>query len=430
MPPPTLTEIIDAIGDILTEDQKGALVTSLLDGRVQQVQPGDLITAGLCNQMLTDIADLAVRVSALEGSGGGPVITQIQPKNVDISINSLLTVLGTGFDRVPEYNVVMLGGKQITSFNQASSQDALIFPVPDLFTGLPRTVDLTVETGGKVSNKFPVRLKAKARQQLGELTVSEAFLPTGTLQADAEVKFGWDILASTTLDDSLTLSLVVSNVAPAATAAQWQTSAANGFAPPSPLAINPGQTKRVDLTVRAPVGAAAADLQLKVVGIDGQIQKSSPVIPWRAGQSLDPSSANAAVLASEVGDDALIKLVANMETAAGSSYPQGFTFKAGANSSIAFEISDRRGAGAPPATYVCSAKLMGSEGDWAVSNLMGANPPPVPPGQDFTYVIGIDNNAGAAGTEYLLRVEAKQTASAAGLTPYTSFAILPIKLTA
>ncbi|HUD27870.1 MAG TPA: IPT/TIG domain-containing protein [Novosphingobium sp.] len=430
MAAPTLTEIIDAIGDLLPEDQKGQLVTTLLDGRIQQVRPGELITAGLCNQMLTDIADLAVRVSVLEGAGGGPFITAIQPKNVEITINSLLTVLGTGFDKVPEYNVVMLGGKQITQFNEASSQDALIFPVPDLFTGLPRTVDLTVEAAGKVSNKFPVRLKAQPRQQLGELVVTEALMPTGTLSADADVSFGWDVLASTTLEDSLALSLVVTDAAPAASAAQWIASAASGFSPPSPLAINPGQTRRVNLTVHAPAGAVSANLQLKVVGIDGQVQKSSPVIPWRAGQSLEPSSPSAIVLASEVGDDALMDLVDNMETASGSTYPQGFTFKAGAASSIAFEIRDQRGAGAPNATYACKAELVASGGDWTIGNLLGASTPSLPAGEDFSFVISIDNTAGAVGTEYLLRVEARQTATAPGLSPYTSFAILPIKLTA
>lgn len=425
----TLSEILDAVGSLLTEDQKDQLAAQLIGSQLKLVQPGDLITAELFNSVLANVADLAIRVSFLEGTNGGPVITEIQPKGVDITINSLLTVLGTGFNDVPEYNVVTLGGKQITQFNEASSKSALIFPVPDLFTGLPRTVDLTVATDGKTSNAFPVPLKAQPRVQHGEFIVTEAFLPTGTLTADSDEKFGWDVLASTTLDDSLTLSLIVSNADPAASAAAWQAAAATGFAPASPMPINPGQTQRVNLTIHTPPGAKAADLQLKVVGIDGTTQKSSPVVSWHAGQSLDPSSPSAAISASDVGDTNAT-LVANMQTSSGSSYPQGFTFKAGKSTQIAFEVVDKRGAGTPAAAYTCNASLVASGADWTISNALGDNQPNVPQGQDFTYAINITNKAGAAGAEYLLRVEAKQTKSGAGITPYTSFAIFPIKLTA
>lgn len=425
----TLSEILDAVGSLLTEDQKDQLAAQLISSQLTLVHPGDLISADYFNSITANIADLAIRVSALEGTSGGPVITEIQPKGVAITINSLLTVLGTGFNDVPEYNVVTLGGKQITQFNEASSKSALIFPVPDLFTGLPRTVDLTVATDGKTSNAFPVQLKAQPRVQLGELIVTEAFLQTGTLSADSDEKFGWDVFASTTLDDSLTLSLVVSNADPAGSVAAWQAAANIGFAPPSPMPINPGQTQRVDLTIHTPPGAKAADLQLKVVGIDGTTQKSSPVISWKAGASLDPSSPSALVTASDVGDANAV-LVPNMPTSSGSSYPQGFTFKVGKATQISFEVVDKRGGGTPAAAYTCSATLVASPGDWTLANLMGDNMPSVPAGQDFPYVINITNKAGAVGTEYLLRVQVKQTKSGNGITPYTSFAVFPIKLTA
>jgi hypothetical protein len=424
-----MSTILDALEGVLTDAEQQALMGQLIGLRPAGVAPGDLITAELFNDVRNDINALMLRVAALEGAGGGPVITTIQPKGVDITINSLLTVLGTGFNKIPEYNTVMLGGKQITNFNEASSQSALIFPVPDLFTGLPKTVDLTVTNDGKTSNAFPVPLKAHPREQHGEFLVTEAYLPTGTLSANSDEKFGWDVLASTTLGDSLTLSLVVSNADPAASTAQWQAAAATGFAPPSPVAINPGQTRRVDLSIHTPAGAKAADLQLKVVGIDGTTQKSSPIVPWRAGQSLDPSNPNTTVSATQVGNANAV-LISNMQTSSGSSYPQGFTFKAGKTTQIAFEIVDKRGAGTPAAAYTCSAALVTSGGDWTISNAIGDNQPSIPAGQDFTYAINIANKAGAVGTEYLLRVEAKQTKSGSGVTPYTSFAMFPIKLSA
>ena len=422
----TLSEILDAVGNLLSETQKDQLAAQLIGSQLRLVHPGDLITADYFNGMTANLNDLAIRVSKLEGASGGPVITAVLPKG-EVMINALLSVTGTGFNDIPEYNVVMLGGKQITQFNQASSKSELIFPVPDLFTGLPKTVDLTVANDGKTSPAFPVQLKAQPREQHGEFLVTEAYLPTGTLAADSDEKFGWDVLASTTLDDQLTLSLVALNADPAASAAQWQAAAA--FAPASPMAIVPGQTRRVDLTLHVPPGAKAADLQLKVVGIDGTTMKTSPVILWRAGKSLDPSSGFAVVTATEVGD-ANTTLVKNMTTSTGATYQQGFTFKRGNDTQLGFQIKDTRGAGAPKANFTCSATLTSGDGDWTVANVFNATKSGVNPGGDFSFVIDLKNKAGAANAEYLLRVEAKQTASGNGITPYTSYTIFPVKLTA
>lgn len=428
MAPPTISEIISVIGDLLTEEQQGQLVTTLLDGRIRQVNPGDLITAGLVNQMLGDITDLAVRVAALEGAKGGPVVTGIAPDNTGIEIGSLLTVMGTGFNREPAFNIVHLGGKTITQFHEGSSEVALIFPVPDLFSGLPKKVDVSVETGGKVSNTYPVNLVAKPREQLGHIDIDEAAMPSGVLAADANVTFGWDVTAATTLDDTLTFTLEVAGAQPPATAAQWQASAANGFSPPSQMPIKAGETKRVNLTVHAPVGATAANLQFKAVGIDGQVEKLSPVIEWRAGQSLAVSSPNAEITIDEVGDTNFT-IVPNFKASNGTTYPQGFTAKVGAPCDVAFQIKDKRGSG-PSANYTCTATFASDQGDWAIAPIMGGSTTGLAPGGDITFAATFDNNAGAAGKEYFLKIEASQTKSVSGIVPYSSFTIYPIKLIA
>lgn len=425
MAQPTLSEIISAIGDILTEEQKGELVTNLVDGRTTRVAPGDLITAGLFNQMLGDIADLAIRVSALEGAEGGPVITGIQPSTIPIQIGSLLTVLGSGFNPEPRFNTVTLGGKTITQFHDGSSEGALIFPVPDLFTGLPRMVTVSVETGGMVSNTYPVNLVAKPREQLGTIDVTEAVMPTGTLTANAAMSIGWDVEALTTLDDSLTLSLEVSAPQPAASGAKWQQAAAGGFTPASPMPINPGQKKRVTLNLTTPSDAVSANLQLKVVGIDGQVQALSPVIPWRAGQSLTPSSPNAEISIEEVNGDFLE--ITAMATTSSGTFPKGFNAKRLGTGEVTFQVLDKR-TGALTANYACQATFAADGGDWDVTTLMGGTLNNVAPGNDGTLIFSFKNKAGAVGKEYLLRVQAQQTKSVAGITPYTSYKIYPIKL--
>ena len=50
---------------------------------LQQVQPGDLITAEFVNALLSSVSDLEVRVAQLEAGAGttptGPVVTSTSP---------------------------------------------------------------------------------------------------------------------------------------------------------------------------------------------------------------------------------------------------------------------------------------------------------------------------------------------------------------
>jgi hypothetical protein len=88
------------------------------------------------------------RVSQLEGAAGGPVITGLFPSNFPIPTNSILTIVGSGFDREPNRNKVILGSRTITEFREGSDQTLLSFTVPDVFSDLPKQVDAVVETGG------------------------------------------------------------------------------------------------------------------------------------------------------------------------------------------------------------------------------------------------------------------------------------------
>jgi hypothetical protein len=81
-----MSSILDALEGVLSEAERTALFEQLIGLRPAGVAPGDLITAELFNQVLSDVNDLAQRVAVLEGGSDTvphlPVITQIVPQLV------------------------------------------------------------------------------------------------------------------------------------------------------------------------------------------------------------------------------------------------------------------------------------------------------------------------------------------------------------
>jgi hypothetical protein len=81
-----MSSILDALEGVLTEEERLALFTQLINLRPAGVAPGDLITAELFNQVMSDINDLMARMAALEAAvdpvAKTPVITQILPQIV------------------------------------------------------------------------------------------------------------------------------------------------------------------------------------------------------------------------------------------------------------------------------------------------------------------------------------------------------------
>lgn len=73
-----LSAIIDQLQGKLSAADLNALLLAVTSGMKNEVRPGDLITADLMNQLLSDVADLQVRVAGLEQGNGqgstGPTI--------------------------------------------------------------------------------------------------------------------------------------------------------------------------------------------------------------------------------------------------------------------------------------------------------------------------------------------------------------------
>lgn len=64
-----VSEILDAIGNRITPEEKQKLLLAVLARRAERVQPGDLITASLINGLLADMADLKAAQGSRPGAG-------------------------------------------------------------------------------------------------------------------------------------------------------------------------------------------------------------------------------------------------------------------------------------------------------------------------------------------------------------------------
>jgi hypothetical protein len=82
-------------------------------------------------------------------AGTGPQITSINPNSGEVGIEVVIT--GTGFDPIPENNVVIFGNRPAWIKNATTTQLTVIVPV-DL---LPGTVLVTLSVTGQASNAVP-----------------------------------------------------------------------------------------------------------------------------------------------------------------------------------------------------------------------------------------------------------------------------------
>ncbi|MGB5483298.1 IPT/TIG domain-containing protein [Parasphingorhabdus sp.] len=420
-----ISSIFDALEGVLTEAERQALLSQLTDLRAEGVAPGDLITAGMFNEIMSDINDLKVRMAGLEAGSSALVLSAISPPG-DIEVNSLVTLTGVNFNREPRRNVVVVGNVAVTNF-RSGSETSLSFAMPNTLSGLPATFDVVVETGGQRSNALPVTVVAEPREQAGNFEFATVSTPDGTMIGGATVSFTWDITANTTLDDSLTLQLSVGSPA-GASESQWRQNLQ--FEPPSPLVIAAGATRRVVATIFTPASATAADLALLVTGIDGTTRNTSNPVQWRAGQALEVSSSNAIIDFSLPGDDGSgssdFNEVANMDVS-GISF-RGVRVRRGSEAFITLELIDQRG-GTARANYNFAVRTESNDSDWSVT--LGPLPPSVtdvPPGEDREFNIQLRNNSGAAGEITFLRIEATQTRETATLDQFTSFITIPLQL--
>ena len=423
-----MSSILDALEGVLTEDERTALFEQLIGLTPAGVAPGDLITAELFNQVLSDINDLMERVAVLEGAAGGPIIDLLNPAKT-VAVDTILTVTGRNFNPEPRYNVVKIGDVEITQFRADSTPTDLIFMVPDMFVGLPADLPVRVRDGERISNAMPIQVVGPDQTQQGNYVLQNIVSPGGQIAAEAVLNFTWNVQAMTSYPDKVTLELLVGQIqGVGVTVAQWLATAQ--FQPPSPLSVQPGQTKPVSLSVKMPKNATGAQLALKVTSEDGHVSNTSDSIEVKVGAAVEASDPRTIIsfTAPALGGGGM---QANQPVEIGGITLPGVLVKLGGDGKLIFNAADARPSGPnnPAVTYEFSAEFVGPGTGFVLGTPAPTKQQNIPFGQDVEFDLKLKPAPGAtADTTAKLKVTCSQTNVAQGLDAYKTFRIIHLKI--
>ena len=255
-----LSTILDALEEVLTDEERDALSQQLTALRPAGVAPGDLITADLFNRMRYDIDDLLARVAVLEGAAGGPVIERIDPQTLEKQVGSLVTIIGANFRPDEADTRVLFGDIEIADFFPASDERTILVPVPVSFPQLPvSNVPVRVRCRGKLSNAVGINVVAAVVAPDGFVSVTYRGEPLGEIEDDTDYDLVWRVQSQINVSRTFTLEPVVTAVV-GSTQAAWL---AGITLPPGEITLQPGEFEDVTMTVHVPNGAASADINLR-----------------------------------------------------------------------------------------------------------------------------------------------------------------------
>ena len=252
---------------------------------LQQVQPGDLITADFMNALLSSVSDLEVRVAQLEAGSGptatGPVVTSTSPAQT-VQVGGLLALFGLNFSPLSS-TTVHIGEASVTQFAAGSDSQTLRFSVPQL-SGLPRSVPITVTTpSGTSSPAVMMQVTPSDVFQGGQVFVDDENTSPPTPQAGQPAQYQFQVRSETLQPVTYQFTAVATQVTPASPPAVW------------PATLNSSQQQIAEgtpfvavVTVMVPAGATAgesASLTLTARSLDGSLTATSSPVPVTVGQA-------------------------------------------------------------------------------------------------------------------------------------------------
>ena len=288
-----ISSILDALEGVLSDAERTALFEQLVGLRPAGVAPGDLITAELFNQVMSDINSLMIRVASLEGASGGPVIDHIEPQGGDKPAASRITIVGSNFRPDDLGTIVSFGDIKISDFFPESDETHIMVPVPISFTTLPADVPVSVTCNGKQSNAVMIHVVAQVVVPTGTISVHYEGAALGQINANQTYNLVWRVLSLLNVDRSLTLTPVISNVSGASTLAQWQ--AGVKLAVNAPITLKPGDFQDIAMTVKVPAAGGQADIGLMAESTTDSFEGQAPTLSFITGKTTAVSDTRAQV---------------------------------------------------------------------------------------------------------------------------------------
>jgi hypothetical protein len=190
------------------------------------VNPGDLITADFCNELIGTLIALDARVTKLEKGtvvtpGGAPVIEHRNPSGI-VRVGDLLTLTGRNFSPLSRTRVRIGTAPAITAFTGDSTDTRLTFGVPDAFASLPVSTTLVVETPlGTSSPPIGITIERALQQNPGRVLVTEDISGLAKIEVGKTYQLQWLVTSETLLPDTYAFSIDLDNGDPAGSESEW-----------------------------------------------------------------------------------------------------------------------------------------------------------------------------------------------------------------
>src|SRR4051794_12953871 len=123
---------------------------------IDHVQPGELITAVLVNEVIDKLVDVDARLTALETTGSRPGAVEIDAVSPStVQVGDFITVVGKNFGFTLGATRVRFNGIAPFEFGTGSNDSVLIVKVPELGQTMPNdgiTVELSVSNATSSDN--------------------------------------------------------------------------------------------------------------------------------------------------------------------------------------------------------------------------------------------------------------------------------------
>ena len=320
MPPTTISAddvvvpmstILDALEGVLTEAEQQALFAQLIVPPVGQVAPGDLISADLFNQMLGNIADLTVRVAALESSSVEaqiPIITGISPNPATVGTDMTIS----GENLTPKFLTrIDIGDSRINAgqLKIGSSPTKLVFSTPSVTgatpEGIPVLVKVVNEAGEAqsscvIKSGIAANLSANIGMQLTGVT------PPGALAQNTDYIFAFDIQ----IESSHAETFAVEPILTVNPATGWSAVMETGAELSVPVTSGAPVTRQASVKVHTGANNGAGTLVLAIKGKTfTSYQKSSGGFPVAVNAESEPTNGPIQVQTPSISGDPTMKAI-------------------------------------------------------------------------------------------------------------------------
>jgi hypothetical protein len=256
---------------------------------IEHVQPGELITATLLNEVIDELAKLDVRVTALETTGSKPgvvEITAVTPRTVQVG--DFITIVGKNFGFTIGATRVRFNGVAPFEFGQGSNDSVLIVKVPELGVTLPNDgikVELTVSNATSTAQE-EITVKPVPLQQAGTVTVTFSGVQPNPPTPDTDTEFEYVMVSDATLAATVTVapSIIDAAGAPLGWGALILDSTKKVIENKQ-IKIDPGDTLAFYVRVRIPSQTNGTQFVIQTSVAGGGLSGASDETPLTVGQA-------------------------------------------------------------------------------------------------------------------------------------------------